>query len=193
MGNKIKYGLKNVYYAIATIDTSTGHATYDDPVRLPGAVNLSMDPEGESSSFFADDIAYATFAANAGYSGSLELAILPDSFRKDVLGEKVDETKGIQYEVAAPTNKPFALIFEFTGDENAVRHAFYNVTASRTSVSGSTTEESIEVQTETVELTCSSVTCTIDGDEVNITKGKCINKSASSYASWYTAVQTPGM
>lgn len=191
MANKIKYGLKNVYYAVATIDTSTGHASYGEPVRLPGAVNLSMDPEGESSSFFADDIAYATFAANAGYSGTLELALLPDSFRKEVLGEMVDETNGIQYEIAAPTNKPFALMFEFNGDENAVRHAFYNVTAARTTVAGQTTEDSIEVQTESVELKCSSVTCTIGSDEVNVTKGKCSDKLATAYSKWYTAVQQP--
>lgn len=191
MANKIKYGLKNVYYAVATINTSTGHATYGDLVRLPGAVNLSLDPEGESSSFFADDIAYATFAANAGYSGSLELALLPDEFRKDILGEKVDTAAGIQYEVAAPTNKPFALVFEFNGDDTATRHVFYNVTAARTTVSGQTTESSIEVQTESVNLTCSSVTCTIGSEEVNVTRAKCADKEATAYASWFTSVQQP--
>ena len=82
MANKIKYGLSRVYYALATIDTSTGKATYSTPVAIPGAVSLSMDPSGESNKFYADNVAYATFAANAGYEGTLEVALIPDSFKE---------------------------------------------------------------------------------------------------------------
>lgn len=191
MANKIKYGLKNVYYAKATINTSTGKATYDTPVRLPGAVNLSLSPEGESSSFFADDIAYATFAANAGYSGTLEVAVIPDEFRKDILGEQFDAVNKIQYELAAATNQPFALLFQFEGDESATRHVMYNCTAARTAVEGQTTESSISVKTETMNITCGSVTFTIGSDNVNVVKGKCEDKSSSAYTDWFTSVQEP--
>lgn len=189
MANKIKYGLSRVYYALATINSSTGTATYDEPVALPGAVSLSMDPSGESNKFYADNIPYAVFAANAGYEGELELALIPDSFRQDVLGEVVDNTSKIQLEKATATTQPFALIFQFEGDEDATRHVFYNCTAARPNVGSKTTEESVEVQTETINITCGSIFNTVVDD--NIVKGKISDKNEAAYTSWFTAVQQP--
>ena len=56
--NKILYGLKNCYYA-----KKTG-STYGTPVALPGAVSIDLTASGDSSTFYADDIAYAVFNAN---------------------------------------------------------------------------------------------------------------------------------
>lgn len=184
MANKIKYGLSRVYYALATISTS-GAATYATPVQIPGAVSLSMDPSGEPNKFYADNIAYATFAANAGYEGELEVALIPDKFRTDVLGEVVNGD--IQYEKAEANTTPFALLFQFEGDDTATRHVFYNCTATRPNVGSKTTEESVEVQTETLKLTCGAVfNGTLDA---NIVKGKISDKTKTAYTNWFTAVQ----
>ena len=187
MSNKIKYGLSRVYYAVASIDTSTGKATYSTPVAIPGAVSLSMDPSGESNKFYADNVAYATFAANAGYSGTLEVALIPDSFRKDILGEVVDSD--IQVEKAEATAQPFALLFQFEGDDDATRHVFYNVTAARPNVGSKTTEESVEVQTETINLTCGAIFN--EKLDASIVKGKISDKTKQTYTDWYNSVHQP--
>jgi len=185
MANKIKYGLSRVYYAKATIDPSTGAATYLTPVALPGAVSLSMDPSGDSNKFYADNIAYATFAANAGYEGTLELALIPDTFRQTILGEVVDSN--IQYEKAEATTTPFALLFQFEGDDTATRHVFYNCTASRPNVSSQTTEESVDVQTESLDITVGAIyNAKLDA---NIVKGKCSDDTKAEYQAWFTSVQ----
>ena len=80
MANKIKYGIRSVYYAVATEGTG-GALTYATPVALPGAVNLTLSQEGEQNTFYADDVAYFTSNSNNGYSGTLEVALIPDSFR----------------------------------------------------------------------------------------------------------------
>jgi len=189
MANKVKYGLKNVYYAVLQTDgTSAALATYGSPVKWPGAVNLSLDAEGDTNKFFADNINYATFASNSGYSGSLESALVPDSFREDVLGDHKNATDKTLTEDMGAVTKHFALLFQFEGDTSATRHVMYNCTATRPSVAGATKEDSIEAQTESVDITASSI---FNKDlQMDIVKAKCeYDASAESvYATWFDSV-----
>lgn len=184
--NKVKYGLKNVHYAVATI-AADGSATFSTPKRIPGAVNLSMDPSGEAVNFFADDVKYFSQTPNAGYSGTLEVALVPDDFKIDVLGFKAD-TNGALVEDADAVAKPFALLFEFQGDEKATRHVIYNNTAARPSVAGNTKEESIEVQTETLNITSGMIYVPSLG--TNVPKVS-VKKDQSPYENFFGAVYQP--
>lgn len=178
MANKVKYGLTNVYYALIT--NTNGVITYGDPVRIPGAVSLSLSPKGEKTEFPADDIMYFTASANQGYEGSAEFALLNDAFRKDVLGEKLD-ANGVLFEDANAIPKEFALLFQFAGDANATRHILYNVSISRPNIESGTKGTSIEVKTDTFDLTASPA---IDTGYV---KAKA-EAGTAQYDSWFTAV-----
>lgn len=183
MANKIKYGLSKVYYALIT--ETNGAITYGTPVAIPGAVNLSMEAQGENTEFYADNIVYWAGNANNGYSGTLEVARIPDSFRTDVLGEAADDN-GVTFESSDANTKEFALLFQFEGDANAVRHCFYRCTASRASVAGQTNEASITPQTETLNITAMA------READNIVKSRCDEATAAAqYAAWYTAVYEP--
>ena len=153
--NKIKYGIKNCHYAVATI-AADGSATYGTVKPLPGAVNLSLEPQGDTSPFYADNIVYYTSVANNGYEGDLELAKVPEDFLKDVLGYVADKN-GVLYEDANAPVVHFALIFQFEGDVHAKRHVMYNCVATRPTVKGATKEKGIEPQTETINITATTI------------------------------------
>lgn len=188
MANKIKYGLKNVYYAVATI-AANGSATYAAPVAIPGAVSLSMEAQGETSPFYADNIVYYVGVANNGYQGDLEIARVPDAFKTDVLGYVEAANKVLAEDAGAPTVN-FALLFQFEGDEKATRHVLYNCTASRPAVSGATKEETIEPQTDTLSLTATSIF--VPALDKDIVKGETGAEASSTvYNDWFTAVTLP--
>ena len=186
MANKVKYGLQSVYYAKATID-SNNVATYDAPVAWPGAVNLSLSAEGDTTKFRADNIDYWVGQSNNGYSGDFESALIPDSFRKDILGY-IEGSNGILVEDAQAKTTPFALMFQFEGDEKNTRHVFYNVTCTRPTVAGQTTAETIEPQTETVTFTAVAIhNSALNKD---IIKASAPETTSGAYTTWFTSVYT---
>lgn len=186
--NKIKYGLKNVYYAVATI-AADGSATYDTPVAFPGAVSLSLDPQGENTPFYADNIVYWVGVANTGYEGDLEIARVTDDFKKDVLGYQTDN-KGVLVEDANANAVHFALLFQFEGDVKATRHVMYNCTATRPGASGSTKEDTVEPETESVTITATTIyNASYDTDIVKAETNE--TTDTTTYSGWFEAVYTP--
>ena len=184
MGNKVKYNLKNVHAAVLTETVENGVTVYSYgiPKAIPGAVSIALDAEGESSPFYADGIVYFRSVTNNGYSGDLEIALIPEWFRTEILQEELDN-KGVLIEKSnnAESTK-FALLFEFDGDVNAIRHVMYKCTASRPSIESETKEDTIEPGTEKLTITADpradGLVKARTGDEVDQT----------TYQNWYQSV-----
>ena len=185
--NKVKYGFKSLYYAKATIATD-GSATYSTPKAWPGAISISLDAEGERSPLRADNMDYWVGQANNGYNGDLVTALIPEDFRKDILGEVVDSAGAI-VEASDIQPSPFALLFQFEGDEKATRHVLYNWSASRPTLGGQTTEDTVEAQTETLSIKAGQIY--VPAISHNVVKSRLTQSTSSTYTSWFSAVHVP--
>lgn len=181
MENIVKYNLSNVHYAKLVKGETT---TFQKPIPIPGAVKLSLDPNGEPSSFYADGIEYYTINNNMGYDGELELALIPESFRVDILSEKEDKNK-VLIEDANSEIGNFALLFEFDGDKKKIRHVLYNCSAGRSKIEGQTNEESKEVQSETLVIKARP----LKEGPVKGKTGKATTED--TYNNWYKNVYLP--
>ncbi|MDX8359826.1 major tail protein [Cytobacillus sp. IB215316] len=179
--NKVTFGLENVHYA--TYTEANGTITYDTPIPIPGGVELTLDPRGELTELYADNILYYVAKSNQGYDGTLSIANIPEEFAIDCLGEIKDETDGVISEVADAKTKPFALLFEFDGDIKAVRHVLFNCTANRPSDKSSTKTNSSDPNTKELKFVASPRTT----DKHVKTKTSSTTKQ-EVYDAWYDEV-----
>lgn len=183
--NKVKFNICNVHYAKITKDDS-GNVTFATPVAIPGAVSISLDPTGEPESFYADGVEYYTINNNQGYDGDLELAMIPEDFRKEILMETADNNN-VLIENSNSETGSFALLFEFDGDVKKIKHLLYNCSASRPSIESSTNEEDKEVKTETLTIKARPLA----NGYVKAKTGD--TTDSETYDNWYSEVYQPAV
>lgn len=185
MENKVQFGLKKAHYAPIT-EGDGGVITYGTPKPLPGSVNFSLEPKGETADFYADDIIYYTTTSNQGYEATLELAQITEAFRTEVLGETLDTTDKVITENANAKPKKIALMFEFDGDVKATRHLLTYCTVNRPGMTGATKTESAEPGTTELSLVASPRPT--DGVVKVSTSGE---TTESVYNAWFAKVFEP--
>ena len=191
--NKVKYGLKNVHYALVTETVGSDGTTtssYGSLKALAGAVSLSLDANDDKSVFRADNEDYFVSYGEGGYEGSLEVARVNEDFLKDVLGYAEDDDNIlVESSAAFKTVNYFALVFEFDGDQRETKHCLYKCSASRSSIASQTTGEggTIDPQTETLNLTAVP---RADADKyIHLQTQE--STTTAVVEAWYTAVPVP--
>lgn len=186
MANKVRYGLKKAYVAPVNVNAETGALTFGTPVAFPGAVSVSIEPSGETSDFYADDIVYFSSSSASGYDVTFESALVPEFFKTQYLGMQKDDN-GVLVEGTGGAQSYFAFLFEFTGDQKAIRHCLYYCKASTPTIEGETMGDGgAEPQTTELNFTC---TPRPDTGKTKISTGE--DTDATTYNGWYTTVYEP--
>ena len=117
------------------------------------------------------------------------MAIATDDFKKDILNY-ITDGKDVLVEDMDAATVHFALLFQFEGDDKATKHVLYNCTATRPNVGGTTKNETIEPQTETITITASSVYSSALGKEVVKAEANG-DSNSTTYNGWTSAVYQP--
>ena len=186
--NKVKFGLKRVAFALATI-AADGSAVSGDPVSFPGARSLSLEPQGVGEAWHADDGVYYFSSAPESRQGDLEMARYIDAFKRQVLGYVID-ANGVDAEDINPAEVHFALLFETMNDKKPRRYVMYNCVATVPIVGSTTNEGSKEVQSETSSITSMGVYVASHDKWVDYAETT-PDTDAQAYANWFSAVQLP--
>lgn len=189
MANKVTFGLEQVH--IAFFDTaSQTQPAWQTPIPIPGAVRFTPTPQGEESTFYADNGPYFTVTSNNGYTAELEMALIPDSVLAEMLGWEVD-SNGMLVEIADGQPKEFALMGQVQGDQKNRRFVYYRCKASRSTKEHITKAETTTPNTDVLALTILPIE--INGK--NIVKGviELSDTNATAYNNFFNAVTVPAL
>lgn len=189
MATKVKFNISNAHIAVKTI-SNNGLISYDTPIAVPGSVSLSLSPKGDIHTFYADGIAYYKSAANAGYEGDWELALVTDELREKILKE-IKDTKNVLLEKQDVETVEFAFGCQIDGNEKNTRIWFYNCTAARPGTEAKTIEETKEPQTDKLTLTISSEKIDMNDDAYYVRAKTTEMADEDTYNNWFNEVYIP--
>ena len=87
-------GLKDIYYAVMTINAETGAETYGTPVKLGHAVSLDVQFNTANGTIYGDNMAVATKVKVRDVTITISTTDIPFADRAIILGHTVDATTG---------------------------------------------------------------------------------------------------
>ena len=185
MPNRVNWGLAASAWGKITTDAQ-GNDVYGTPTMFLGNRQVNWDPSGDLVKVFADGTVIYTGRQNSGYTGSMELTNMDDDFAAWVLSEAVD-SKNVQYEEKEPTVQRFYLLWEWVQDVKNTRHIMYNITASRPSMSATTSgdNDSKTAQYRTLNLTA------IPRADGIVKASTRVDVDATTYNNWFNGAYVP--
>lgn len=187
---KVVFGISDVKYAKITETEEGGVVTvsYATPIAIPGAVSLSLDVEGDTNDFYADNMVYASFDSNNGLSGDLEIANVPESVYTDLLGYYKDTETNLLTELAEANEVYFGLMCKVSSNESPVGFKFYKCALSRPAFAANTTTESIEPDTQTLGIRIMPID-TASG--VSVVKSHKVLETAADATAFFNSIALP--
>ncbi len=186
VNNKYHSDLARTFYAKATYDPTTNKINYGAPVRIKGAVSITLSKKGDLITFKSDGVEDVLGKDNQGYDGDLEALRFPESFEIDCLGN-IKNNDGTVDEFEDDDISAFALLFEFKGDKKNIRHCLYWCHATNPNVEGDNPDSKTP---KTEKITINARPRPTDG-KIKTKTGDTTTQAV--YDGWYTAVpdQTP--
>lgn len=182
MANKVKFNIHDVHYAPITGTDSSGDLTYGTPVKIEGARSISLEPQnGDREVYYADGIEWYVQSGNGSVEGDLEMALIPDAFRKAIYGE-TEDADHVLWESVDDESKRFALGFVIDGNEKPTYFWYQNCTATKPNVASQTNEENKTIGSDTITVTCTA------GNGGRIRAKSTEQTTASVITGWFTAV-----
>ena len=167
------YGIKNAYYSI------NGNI----PIRLPGAVSLTTDSNGEiltkkirlNSGIIVEKPVGVTESSE---KIAFEIADLPINFLVDIFGYEVDGA-GVLIEHQQRKAIPFSLLFETSNKDDKCRAVYYECYCRKPQCSIATNSDSVKLSARSLDIIAT-------GDPISamITR----HTSKSVYNNWFNTV-----
>jgi len=190
----VRFGISNAHYALYTEGTGGTAGTYAKPVAMPGATQLTLTPQGDTWTFYADNIAYETGSSNTGYEVSVTIAVFGDADKVALLGYKTDDN-GVVYEPADAEPASAAFLWQFDGSKVKKRGLLYNVKFNRPTMTGNTKTDSVDPDTDELTGVAIGRDLTIDNKTVNVIKASCTNETATKtqFDGWFDNVYIVGV
>lgn|GEM_PF-313183 len=179
-------GLKNLYYAPLTTDTSSG-VTYGTMKKIAGAIQVDINPSVTFNTLYGDDAPFAADSSMTEITVTVETADMPLEDLAALLGHTIDSTTKELSAKASDAAPYVGLAFEANKHNNKVRYVKL--------LKGkfSPTQETMQTKGESVEYTTPKlegrfVARTFDGQWKRIADSD-NSESSTIITNWYTAME----
>lgn len=179
-------GLKNLYYAPVSADTSSG-ATYGAMKKIAGAIQVDINPSVTFNTLYGDDAPFATDSSMTEISVTIETADMPLEDVAALLGHTVNSTTK-QLEAKASDTAPYVgLAFEAKKHNGQTRYV--KLLKGRFSP----TQETIQTKGESVQFTTPKLEGRFVAREYDGAWKRIVDsdnsESATLITGWYTAFE----
>ena len=186
MSNKgVKVALKDLYYAILTVDTASDNvAQYDTPVLITGLIKANINPNSNIDTLFADDGPYDTASQLGKIALELNVADLSLEQRIALLGKSA-LTAGVMFDGSEDSPPWLAIGFKSKKSNGKYRYVWLlKGKFSEPEDNSETQGDTVNFQTPTI--TGNFVTRECDGNWRKRTDEDVTGYVAATGTNWFT-------